>query len=87
MISAIVYYLFNAICLIILVVALLSWVPVFDFRKEPIATLVKIYNTIIEPFRAVIPPIGRLDFSPVIALMLRQFVGNMLIKILINFGL
>ena len=64
MISFVVSLLFRAIYLVILIVVLLSWVPIFDPKKEPIATLVKIYNTIMAPFKAVIPPIGMIDISP-----------------------
>ena len=87
MISAIVYYLFKAIYLVILVVVLLSWIPIFDTRKEPIATLVKIYNTIMAPFKAVIPPIGMVDISPLIAFILLQIAEQAILRTLVHFGL
>ena len=87
MISAIVYYLFKAIYLVILVVVLLSWIPIFDTRKEPIATLVKIYNTIMAPFKAVIPPIGMIDISPLIAFILLQIAEQAILRTLVHFGL
>lgn len=87
MISAIVYYLFKAIYLVILVVVLLSWIPIFDPKKEPIATLVKIYNTIMAPFKAVIPPIGMIDISPLVAFILLQIAENIILRTLLRFGL
>ena len=87
MISTIIYYLFKAIYLVILIVVLLSWIPIFDPRKEPIATLVKIYNTIMAPFKAVIPPIGMIDISPLIAFILLQIAEQAILRTLVHFGL
>ncbi len=87
MISFIVSLLFRAIYLVILIVVLLSWVPIFDPKKEPIATLVKIYNTIMAPFKAVIPPIGMIDISPLIAFILLQILEQAIVRTLISFGL
>lgn len=87
MISFIVSLLFRAIYLVILIVVLLSWVPIFDPKKEPIATLVKIYNTIMAPFKAVIPPIGMIDISPLIAFILLQVAERIIVTALLRFGL
>ena len=87
MISFVVSLLFRAIYLVILIVVLLSWVPIFDPRKEPIATLVKIYNTIMAPFKAVIPPIGMIDISPLIAFILLQVAERIIVTALLRFGL
>lgn len=87
MISFVVSLLFRAIYLVILIVVLLSWVPIFDPKKEPIATLVKIYNTIMAPFKAVIPPIGMIDISPLIAFILLQILEQVIVRTLIFFGL
>ena len=87
MISCVVSLLFRAIYLVILIVVLLSWVPIFDPKKEPIATLVKIYNTIMAPFKAVIPPIGMIDISPLIAFILLQVAERIIVTALLRFGL
>lgn len=87
MISFVVSLLFRAIYLVILIVVLLSWVPIFDPKKEPIATLVKIYNTIMAPFKAVIPPIGMIDISPLIAFILLQVAERIIVTALLRFGL
>ncbi len=87
MISFIVSLIFRAIYLVILIVVLLSWVPIFDPKKEPIATLVKIYNAIMAPFKAVIPPIGMIDISPLIAFILLQVAERIIVMSLMRIGL
>lgn len=87
MISYAVTVIFRLIYLVILIVVLLSWIPIFDIRKEPLASLVKFYNIIMAPFKAVIPPIGMIDISPLIAFILLQIMEQLLVRILISFGL
>lgn len=86
-ISYIVTLLFRIIYLIILVVVLLSWIPIFDTRKEPVLSLIKIYNIIMAPFKAVIPPIGMIDISPLVAFIVLQFAEQIIVRVLLTFGL
>ena len=87
MISYILSIFFKIIYLIIIVAVLLSWIPIFDERKEPIATLMRAYNTIMAPFKAIIPPIGMIDISPLIAFILLNIIEQLLYKILLPLGL
>lgn len=87
MISFAVSLLFRFIYLVILIVVLLSWIPIFDARKEPIASLVRLYNAIMAPFKAVIPPIGMIDISPLIAFILLQILEQAIVRTLLSFGL
>lgn len=87
MISFLVTLFFRAIYLIILTVVLLSWIQIFDIRKEPLATLVRIYEVIMRPFRAVIPPIGMIDISPMIAFIVLQIFEFAIVRTLISIGL
>ena len=70
MISYIFSIIFKIIYLIIILACLLSWIPIFNPSKEPIASILKTYNKIMSPFRGKIPLIGGLDFSPMIVLIL-----------------
>lgn len=87
MISYAVALLFRVIYLIIILVVLMSWIQIFDTRKEPAASLIKIYNAIMAPFKAVIPPIGMVDISPIIAFIVLQIIEKLLLKILVSFSL
>ena len=87
MISYIISILFNIIYLIIIVVVLLSWIPIFDVKKEPLATALRIYNYIMAPFKAIIPPIGGIDFSPIAAIFVIQIMERLLLNILVRLGI
>ena len=87
MISNIVAIFFNVIYLIILIVVLLSWIPIFDAKKEPLASLIKVYEMIMAPFKAVIPPIGMIDISPLIAFIVLQLIERCILTVLFKFGL
>ena len=87
MISYAIALLFRVIYLIIIVVVLMSWIQIFDTRKEPAATLIKIYNAIMAPFKAIIPPIGMIDISPIVAFIVLSLVKELIISLLVGLGL
>lgn len=86
MISYIVSIIFRIFFLIILLCCILSWLPIFDARKEPFHTLWKIFRAIMAPF-SFIPPIGMIDISPIIAIFVYGLAANLIIGILIRLGL
>ncbi len=87
MISFAIAIIFRIIYLIIILTCLLSWVPIFDPDKQPIAGLLKIYDKIMSPFRGKIPPIAGLDFSPMIVFILLMILETLLYRVLGIFGL
>ena len=54
---------------------LLSWFPI-DPRNPLVALLYDVTEPILEPLRRVIPRLGMFDLSPLVALLLIQFIGN-----------
>jgi len=76
--------LFTLLSLAILARVLLSW-----FRVSPYHPLVdflyRVTEPILAPLRRVIPPIGMVDISPVIALILLQIIQQVLVAILRGF--
>ncbi len=87
MISYAISIVFKIIYLIIIVVVLISWIPVFNIEKEPLASIVAVYNKIMAPFKAIIPPIGMLDISPIVAIIALQILERLLYSILVPLGL
>ena len=68
--------------LLIIIRAVMSWV-----RVDPRNTFVKILNTLTDPLlvpiQKVIPPIGgSIDISPLVAIVILQLLGNVLVQIL-----
>jgi len=73
--------LFIALNIAILARILLTWIPI-----DPFHPIVRILNQITEPIlgpaRRIIPPIGGIDFSPIIVLFLLSIVERLLLNFL-----
>ncbi len=74
---------FFALNLAILARVLLSWVQV-DPYNPLVQLLFQVTEPILEPFRRVIPPIGMIDISPVVAIVVLQIVQQVLLSTLIR---
>jgi YggT family protein len=66
--------------------ALLSWFPVRPGNPfYPLAVILnQITEPILGPMRRIIPTIGPIDISPIVALLLLQFIQNVLADALIK---
>lgn len=53
---------------------LLSWFPNINWFDPPFSFLSQITDPYLNVFRNIIPPLGGLDFSPILALLLLQVV-------------
>lgn len=72
---------------IILVRIFLTWIPQIDWSAPFFRALSIISDIVLEPFRRIIPPISGIDFSPIVALLVLQFVQTALIRVLLMLGL
>lgn len=68
--------------ILLIVWCLLSWFPGIDWYKQPFALLDRIVRPVIEPFRKILPPIGGMDFSPIIAIVCLRFLTQFLVSAL-----
>jgi YggT family protein len=59
---------------LIFVRILLSWFPNVNWFNPPFSILSQLTDPYLNWFRNIIPPLGGLDFSPILAIMLLQFV-------------
>jgi YggT family protein len=76
--------LVQLLSLLIIVRAVLSWIPGLDSAHPVIRFIMRVTDPILEPIRRVIPPLGGFDLSPIIALLLVQFVGKLVIQLLVS---
>lgn len=60
---------------IIIVRVLLTWFPNIDWYTQPFAFVSQITDPYLNLFRSIIPPLGGIDFSPVIAIFLLQAIA------------
>ena len=60
---------------------IISWLPMSS--ENPIVVLLyQITEPILGPIRAVLPRLGMLDFSPIVALLLIGLIQNVLLRLL-----
>ena len=84
MLSLVIYQLFRIYSIILVVYVLMSWIPygaskwVEDIR----AVLASISEPYLGFFRRIIPPLGMIDFSPVIAIIVLQLIERLILAIL-----
>ena len=69
-------YFLQIYLVLMLVRVLLSWFPNIDWSGQPFNTLSQLVDPYLNLFRRVIPPIGGMDFSPLLAFFLLQFVAQ-----------
>ncbi len=72
---------FQIYTLILIVRVLISWVNPDPFNPV-VQFLSKVTDPVLEPLRKVIPPLGPIDISPIIALLLLQAIQHFLVRTL-----
>ncbi len=73
----IVAYLIQFLAFAIFARAILSWLPI-DQNGPVVQALHMITDPVLDPLRRVIPPIGMLDLTPMIAMLLLFFIAGQL---------
>ena len=61
---------------------LLSWFPNINWYDPPFSILSQLTDPYLNLFRSIIPPLGGIDFSPMIAFFVLQFGSDILIGLL-----
>lgn len=86
-IAAIVNDIFNVYFWLIIVRIFLTWIPSIDWYSQPWKSLALMADIVLDPFRRIIPPMGGLDFSPIIALIVLQFIQFAVVRMLVILGM
>lgn len=63
---------------ILVVRVLLSWFPNLDWSNPVLSTLSSITDPYLNAFRGLIPPLGGLDLSAIVAFLALSFLQNLL---------
>jgi YggT family protein len=64
--------------ILIIIRVLLSWFPNIDWLNPPFSILSQLTDPYLNLFRSIIPPLGGLDLSPILAIFLLQFLVQLL---------
>lgn len=93
--SILVYFVSPVLTLLVILIFLeviFSWLIAFNIVNLRNPVMAQVYNTvkaivrpILEPIRRVIPSIGGLDLSPIIALLLIQWINGYVVTALYRF--
>ncbi|MEN9216915.1 MAG: YggT family protein [Gloeomargarita sp. HHBFW_bins_162] len=68
----------NIYLVLLIIRVLLSWFPTINWYNQPWMTLSQLTDPYLNLFRAIIPPLGGIDFSPILAFLVLQFAVTLL---------
>ena len=70
--------LFGILNILIIVWCLLTWFPNIRWYDQPWKTLDKIVSPILAPFKKLIPPIGNIDISAIVAIFALRLIQTVI---------
>jgi len=79
--------IFDLIFLVLFITILLSWFPNVKWHNEPFRSLRAFSEIFLAPFRRLIPPIGMIDISPIVAFFCLSILRNIIVGFLLKAGL
>lgn len=68
----------NIYLLLIFIRILLTWFPTVEWMNQITSFLSPITDPYLNVFRSFIPPLGGMDLSPILAILVLQVVANLL---------
>jgi YggT family protein len=75
--------MFEVYSFLIIAQVLMSWVP--HDRYHPVFRFIEeVTEPVLRPFRRLIPAVGGIDFSPIIALMAVELVRRVILSLLVG---
>lgn len=72
---------------LLIIRVLLTWFPTINWYNQPFAALAQITDPYLNLFRSIIPPLGGMDFSPILAFLALNLVSGLLSAIPSNLPL
>ncbi|KAB8321004.1 YggT family protein [Tolypothrix campylonemoides VB511288] len=63
---------------LLIIRVLLTWFPSINWYNQPFAALSQITDPYLNLFRSIIPPLGGIDFSPILAFLLLNLLSSLL---------
>ncbi|MBP0001211.1 MAG: YggT family protein [Cyanobacteria bacterium SID2] len=69
---------------LLIIRVLLTWFPNVNWYDPPFSILSQLTDPYLNLFRSIIPPLGGLDFSPILAILLLQVVQSLISPVLMQ---
>lgn len=76
--------IFTLLTFAIIADVILSWLPIDRYGNPMVRLLNQITAPILEPLRRVIPPIGMIDVTPIVALILLQILQALIHNLIVG---
>ena len=74
---------FSLFYIIILIRCALSFIPGLDYKKQPYLTIRQVTDPYLNLFKRIIPPIGMVDISPIVAIIALGIIQNIVIRLIL----
>lgn len=81
-IAKIVNNIFYFYFLLIILRIFLTWIPSIDWEQQPIKSIREVTDMYLNIFRRFIPPVGGLDFSPIVAIIVLQILQGFIVNVI-----
>lgn len=82
MIKNAIYNLFYFYEILIIVRIFMTWIPSINWEAQPTKTVRIMTDLWLDLFRRFIPPVGGLDFSPIVAIIVLQVLQTLIVGLL-----
>ncbi|WP_456397284.1 YggT family protein [Desulfurobacterium sp.] len=79
MVKEVIHFLIQFLTWFIIIGAVFTWIPPAN-RPGFADWIIYITEDLLEPLRKVIPPIGGIDITPLIAIMILQMIDNFITR-------
>lgn len=70
--------LFNIFYVLIILRIFMSWIPSIDWEQQPVKFVRTVTDSYLTVFQRFVPPLGGLDFSPIIAIIVLQILQGVI---------
>lgn len=84
-ILTVIHNIFYFYFLLIILRIFLTWIPSIDWYQQPFRALREVTDIYLDIFRRFIPPVGGLDFSPIIAIIVLQILQGLITGLIASF--
>ena len=71
-------YAISIYTVLLIIRILLTWFPTISWYDQPFAALSQLTDPYLNIFRSIIPPLGGIDISPMLAIFLLQIAGGLI---------
>lgn len=79
---SLVNFVFQLLYVLLLIRVLLSWIPGANFYHPAIQLIHRATSPVLNPIRRLMPPVGGLDLSPLVAILLLSLVRRVLVELI-----